>query len=76
MWTSSMGRDEKGDVVGGKRKYEIMAAMSLAGRDEMGASALRRCFNALMDNSNNLISASMDFRWCSRELRGSIVESI
>jgi hypothetical protein len=81
--TSWVARDEKGGVLGGTRKYENMAAMISAGRDEMGASALRRCFNALMDKGrdeigvsalrcfNDLISASMACRWCSRELRGS-----
>ncbi len=33
----------------------------------MGTSALRRIFNARMVSSNDLISASMSCRWCSRE---------
>jgi hypothetical protein len=51
----------------GKRKKENMAVMTSVGRDEMGASALRRCLNARMDSSNDLISASMACRWYSRK---------
>src|SRR6267378_5010306 len=42
------------------RKKENMVVVTSIGNDEMGASALRRCFNVR-------ISASMAFRWCSRE---------
>ena len=51
-----------------KHKMENMAAKSSGScRDEIGESALRRYFNTLMDSFNDLISASMDCRKCSRE---------
>src|SRR6266702_8565885 len=57
-----------GDVpLGGRRKKENMAAKISGGRDETGASALRRSLNARMESSNALISASMACRWYSRE---------
>ena len=42
-------------------------ATTSVGRDEIGASALRRRFNARMDSSNVSISASMACCWYSRE---------
>jgi hypothetical protein len=52
---------------------ENMEVMTSVGRDEIGASALRRCLSARMDSSNDLISASMAFSWYSREF-ADIVE--
>ena len=64
-----------GDQVNAKGR--IWRQMTSVGRDEMGASALRRRFSARMDSSNDLISASMACRWYSREfaLLGSIVKA-
>ena len=53
---------------------ESMTAMSSVGRDEIGATALRRCLSARMDSSNDLISASMACLWNSREF--TFLESI
>ena len=57
------------------RKKENMRVMTSVGKDEIGASALRRYFSARMDSSNDLISASMACCWCSQEFAslGSII---
>ena len=48
-------------------KKENMRAVTSVGKDEIGASALRRYFSARMDSSNDLISASMACCWNSQE---------
>lgn len=50
-----------------------MTAMTSAGTEEIGASALRRYFNARMEASSDLISTSMARCWYSQEFE-SIVE--
>ena len=55
-----------------------MRVVISVGKDEIGASALRRYFSAWMDSSNDLISASMACCWYSQEFAslGSITASI
>ena len=54
------------DAMGPRNKVNIVM-MASVGRDEMGASALRRRLSTRMDSSNDLISASIACNWCSRE---------
>ena len=53
------------------RKKENMRVVISVGKDEIGASVLRRYLNArieaLRDSSNDLISASMACCWYSQE---------
>src|ERR1700761_6345855 len=62
--------------VQGKHKRKNMAVMTSVGRDEMGANALRRCFNTWMDFSSDFISPSMACFRYSQEfaLLGSMVK--
>ena len=59
-------------------KKENMRVVTSVGKDEIGANALRRYFNARMDSSNDLISASMACCWYSQEFAslGSITVSV
>ena len=55
----------------GKRARRNIAAMTSAGREEIGESVLRRCLSARMDSSNELISASIVCCWYCQELLGA-----